>query len=217
MHLPNTLALRIPARKYHDHGNTSTGMTGLVEDLPWESMTATVLEELTFAILEEMGATQVVWRSAEDKITTADGGRDIEATFHLPTPDDDIEPQTWWIECKQRQRPVSPSVVKESILNSTAHSNVTNFIVATNSRFSNPTRDWVAAHNMRRLGPTVKLWDRRRLQSLVAKYPSAAARTLVSALSVKERTEFLGSYFFENSRVPTELEFRSLLAGRDWC
>ncbi|MCM3849554.1 restriction endonuclease [Pseudonocardia sp. DR1-2] len=167
-----------------------------------------------FALLEEMGAYRVEWRSSHASINEADGGRDIEATFSRPTPDGDLELETWWIESKRRDRPVKPGVVKEGAINSTSYVGVSTFIVASNSSFTNTTSDWVKRHNSRNLGPTVKLWDRRRLKSLVETYPSAAARTLVSALSFSERCSFLAEYFFENSRVMTEPELREAWSRR---
>lgn len=183
-------------------------MAGLVEDLPWGSMSPKALEELTFAIVEEMGAVELKWRSSDESINSPDAGRDIEAIFNRPTPDGDIERQQWWLECKRRNRVVSPSDVKEGVLNAVAYTEISYYIIVTNSHFSNPTQDWITRHNERHSGPIVKLWDRKRLQGLVSKYPSAAAKSLVAALSFPERIEYLASYFFEHGRTLNEVELR---------
>lgn len=190
-------------------------MTSLVEDLPWASMSPEVLEELTFAILEEMGAAELEWRSSNESINAPDGGRDLEAVFNRPTPDGDIERQRWWLECKRRKRTVTPADVKECVLNTAPYRHVAIYIIVTNSYFSNPTRDWIAKYNEGSSGPTVKLWDRKRLQDLVSKYPSAAAKSLVAALSFSDRIEFLTSYFFDHGRTLNEVELRDAWERRD--
>src|SRR5262245_46906967 len=136
-------------------------MAGLVEDLPWRSMSPQALEELTYAILEEMGAASVTWRSSDTSINAPDGGRDIEAVFNRPTPDNDVDRQIWWLECKRRDNGVKPTDVKESVFNSTVRDDIAAFIIVTNTHFTNPTRDWVDTHNKAKRGPVVKLWDRR--------------------------------------------------------
>src|SRR4051794_6783827 len=79
-------------------------------------------------------------------------------------------------------------------------------IIATNSSFSNPTRDWVKGYNARRIGPNVELWDRRQIQELVKRYPAAAAETMVAALDFQTRVDFLAAYFYESGRILTEAE-----------
>jgi hypothetical protein len=176
-------------------------VTGLARELPWDSISPVALEELIFALMVEMGAAEVEWRSPMGAINTPDGGRDVEAVFNIPTPDGDVERQEWWIDAKRRSGIVASTDVKHVAVNSAAY-NISTMIIATNTSFSNPAREWVREYNAKHVGsPTVKLWDRHRLQTMVDRYPAAAVRSFLSALNFEDRIEFLASYFFEQGRT----------------
>jgi hypothetical protein len=71
-----------------------------------------------------MGAKDLEWRRGGTKATSADGGRDLEAVFHLVRPDGSFDPQHWWIQVKGRSKTVEPTAVQESILSAANRSEV---------------------------------------------------------------------------------------------
>ena len=183
------------------------------DEIPWGNLSATALEELLFALTQAMSPRSVEWRSRPNAINTADGGRDIEATFDITTPDGDVEIQTWWIDCKRRKDTVHPRDVKEGLLNATVKKKVDVFVIATNSYFSNPTRDWVKEHADRFPKPLGKLWDRTHLSRLVHKYPAAAAQALPELLTAVERRDLVTTQFFERGRAMTEADLQFFWNG----
>lgn len=62
-------------------------------NLPWDELTAETLEELIFWLMDAIGAKDLEWRKGGKGITNSDGGRDIQATFHVPSPDGEFEKQ----------------------------------------------------------------------------------------------------------------------------
>lgn len=111
----------------------------------WEEVTGARLEELLYGLLDAMGATELIWRAgANEGVTAADGGRDLEAIFKVPASDGSVEETRYWIEAKGRRDTVPRGIVIASINELAAHAEVDVFVFCTNSRFSNPTRDWVA-------------------------------------------------------------------------
>ena len=64
-------------------------MSSLVipSNIPWQELKGEVLEEFVFWLLDSMGAKDMEWRRGGTQTTAADGGRDLEATFHVPVPD----------------------------------------------------------------------------------------------------------------------------------
>src|ERR1700738_3665828 len=87
----------------------------------------------------------------------ADGGRDLEAKFFTPSADDEIESESWWIECKGRTGTVDPDEVKSAIVNAQAKGGLDYVVIATNTQFSNPTRDWASDWQRAHTIPKVKL------------------------------------------------------------
>jgi len=61
--------------------------------IPFSSLTKRELEECVYWLLDAMGAKDLEWREGGSGNGAADGGRDLEATFHMPTPDGQMEPQ----------------------------------------------------------------------------------------------------------------------------
>jgi hypothetical protein len=90
-----------------------------------------------------MGAKDLEWRSGGSGGGAADGGRDLEANFYTPSADNEIESQRWWIECKGRAGTVEAHEVKSAIVNAQGKEELDYLVIATNTQFSNPTRDWV--------------------------------------------------------------------------
>jgi hypothetical protein len=54
-----------------------------------------------------------------------------------------MEPQRWWVEAKGRNKTVEPSAVKDAVVNADSRNDIDVIVLATNSHFSNPTRDWL--------------------------------------------------------------------------
>jgi Restriction endonuclease len=188
-----------------------------VTRVPWRVVTGAQLEELLHGLLDAMGASSLVWRAGSATgVTASDGGRDLEAVFDRPSPDGELDRQRWWIESKGRTRTVEPSAVQEAVLNAAGRTDIDVLVVATNSRFSNPTRDWIEEWARSHPRPLVKLWDKGQLDRLVRRYPTVVARTFPQALDDKERLELLTARFFEFGERPTEQDLNYFWERRDW-
>jgi hypothetical protein len=121
----------------------------------------------------------------------ADGGRDLEAHFLTPTPDGEIVQQKWWVEAKGRSGTVNPIDVKAAVLGAGNRPDLDVLIVATNTTFSNPTRDWVSNWQSQHPRPVIRLWERSRLEKLLSEYPSVVVRLFSKALSKQGRLEVI--------------------------
>jgi HJR/Mrr/RecB family endonuclease len=150
--------------------------------IPWDHLKAKEVEECLYWLLDEMGAKNLEWRLGGSGGGTADSGRDLEAQFYISTPDGELTRQKWWIEAKGRSHTVEPSVVKESILNARGVATVDVLLIATNSQFSNPTRDWVKQWQETNPRPVIRLWDRYNLERHISKHPAVAVRLFPDAL-----------------------------------
>jgi hypothetical protein len=158
----------------------------------WQHVTDERLEALLNGLLEALGASSLVWRAGSASgVNASDGGRDLEAVFDRPTPDGDLDRQRWWIESKGRSGTVEKDAVQKAVLDAAARPDIDVLVIATNSRFTNPTRDWLDQWRIAHPRPQVRLWDRDRLDSLVRKYPTVAARSLPQALDDKDRLKLL--------------------------
>lgn len=115
----------------------------LPASIPFADLKSRDLEECLYWLFDAMGAKDLEWRTGGSGGGAADGGRDLEAHFHLPTADLDMDPQVWWIECKGRAGTVESDEVKSACVNAQARTGLDYLVVATNTQFSNPTRDWV--------------------------------------------------------------------------
>jgi hypothetical protein len=110
----------------------------------------------------------------------------------------------------------SSGAVQQAVLDASAHAEIDILVVATNSRFSNPTRDWVAERIRSFPRPVVKLWDRDSLDRLVRQYPTVAARVLPEALSDEARLRLLLARFEELGEEPTLLDLEFFWERRSW-
>jgi hypothetical protein len=144
-------------------------------EIPWDRLTSQSLEELLFWLCVELGGKDVQWRTGMGG-PSADGGRDIEATFPALGDDGEVQAHRWWIQAKGRSSTVEPMAVKEAATTAIGFAEVEVVVVATNAGFSNPTRDWVREFNQTHARPTVVLWPRARLEELLVKNPSALLR-----------------------------------------
>ncbi len=178
--------------------------------IQWGALVGARLEELLHGIFEAMGAAELTWRAgSEHGVNAADGGRDLEAVFYNPAPDGSVDRTHYWVEAKGREKTVKKADVVDAILNVAAHPEVDILVFCTNSRFSNPTLDWVKKHQERHPRPKVRLWDRADLARLVREYPTVAARTLPEALTDADRLQLLNERFQGLGETPTtaDLEY----------
>lgn len=176
----------------------------LTTTVNWQRLTGARLEELLFGFLDQMGAQELVWRAGSASgVTASDGGRDLEATFAVPSPDGTVEATRWWVEAKGRTSTVARRDVVEAVTTVSARSDVDVFVFCTNSRFSNPTRDWVTTWQSSHSRPRVRLWDRDDLSRFARRYPLVAARVLPESLGVEDRLDLLIERFEEFGEPPT--------------
>jgi hypothetical protein len=167
--------------------------------IPWQQIKGKDLEEILYWLLDEMGAKDLEWRIGGSGGGAADQGRDIEAFFYMPGPDGEIIRQKWWIEAKGRSKTVEARVVKEAIITAAGVHNVDVILIATNTQFSNPTRDWIEQWSITNPRPAVRLWDRNDLEKLICKHPSVVSRLYTDALSLQGRLEVIRSQFWNHA------------------
>ncbi|CAL9571048.1 hypothetical protein SUDANB174_04796 [Streptomyces sp. enrichment culture] len=195
----------------------TSGFDATVTKVLWKEVSGSQLEELLFGLLEAMGAQNLVWRAGSERgVTASDSGRDLEAVFDRPSPDGELDRQRWWIECKGRSGTVERGAVQQAVLDACARTDVDVLVVATNSRFSNPTRDWLEERLRVHPHPLIKLWDRDNLDRLVRRHPTVAARILPAMLSEEERLRLLISRFDELGEEPTQADLDFFWERREW-
>jgi hypothetical protein len=182
----------------------------LPTDIPWSKIEGHELEELVYWLLDDMGAKELQWRKGSIGGTAADGGRDLEATFQVPTPDGEVSVEKWWIQVKGRNKTVEPEAIKNTLNNTTAISGVQILIIVTNTDYSNPTRDWVSSWQHNHPIPKVRLWSRQDLERIISRRPNVIARLFPNALSNQGKISVLSSrfwtqHYFSGSKVLEEI------------
>lgn len=178
------------------HLTTKAPKWVLPAEIPFDRLKGRDLEECVYWLLDAMGGRDLEWRTGGIGGGAADGGRDIAATFYASTPDGEMEPDFWWVECKGRSGTVEPDAVKNAIVNAEANTSLAYIVIVTNSVFSNPTRDWVKNWQASRQRPKVKLWDRGTLEKLISNQPSVVLRLFSEALSIEGRLEAMRERFW---------------------
>lgn len=143
-----------------------------------------------------MGAKDLEWRVGGIGQGGSDGGRDLECYFYGEDPEGELTRQKWWVEVKGRANTVEPASVKDAVLNASGGADVDVLVIATNARFSNPTRDWVKESQAKRPRPVVRLWDRSKLEKLASAHPDVIIRLFAKALSPQGRLEVVRSRFW---------------------
>ncbi len=159
----------------------------LPTEVPWEHLKGKDLEELLYWLFDSMGAKELEWRIGGTGQGTSDGGRDLELSFYISSPDGDLIKQRWWVEAKGRAATVDTLEVKSAVINAAGKSDVDVILIATNSAFSNPTRDWVKDWNATHVRPLAKLWEKTELENHCSKNPHAVIRLFAKALSPQGR------------------------------
>ncbi|MCI0352100.1 MAG: restriction endonuclease [Acidobacteriales bacterium] len=175
-------------------------------NIPWSNLKHVDLEECLYWLLDALGAKDLEWRKGGKSGGGTDQGRDLEATFHLPTPDGELDAQRWWVESKGRSKTVESAAIKEAVVNAAARSDIAVVVIATNTQFSNPTRDWVKEWQNKHPRPKIQLWDRERLERMLVKHPAVAVRLFPEALSAQGRIEAARSRFWNQCYLPAERE-----------
>lgn len=164
--------------------------------IPFAELKSRDLEECVYWLFDALGAKDLEWRTGGSGNGAADGGRDLEAHFFTPGIDDDVEPQIWWVECKGRSGTVEKSEVQEACNNATAKDDLDVLVIATNTQFSNPTRDWVKDWQKKHRRPKVKLWDKEHLERLLSRHPAVVLRLFSDALSVQGQVQAMEARFW---------------------
>jgi hypothetical protein len=168
----------------------------LPSSIPFDQLKSKDLEECVYWLLDAMGGQNLEWRTGGSGQGASDGGRDLEATFYAPGADAEMAGQLWWIECKGRKGTVEPDAVKSAALNAQAKEGLTRLIVATNTQFSNPTRDWVKEWQKKYPSPVVDLWDRATLERYLSQHPQVVLRLFSEALSPTGRARAMQTRFW---------------------
>lgn len=172
----------------------------LPSQIPWEEIKGHDLESLLYWLFDSMGAKNLEWRIGGSGAGTSDSGRDLELDFFAASPDGSMSKQSWWIEAKGRSSTVDAQDVKAAVLNSQARSSLDVLVIATNTQFSNPTRDWVKEWQKNHPRPVVKLWEKSQLESLCSKNPLAIIRLHKRALSPQGHVEVVSSRLWQYSQ-----------------
>jgi hypothetical protein len=144
----------------------------------------------------------------------ADGGRDIEACFYTPDQDGELSPKRWWIECKGRKGTVDPDEVKSAVNNALAYTELDYLVLATNTQFSNPTRDWVKNWQDKYPRPKVQLWDRVQLERQLSQHPHIVLRLFANALSVQGRFHAIEHRFWNRGEYAEPSALSDLWSSR---
>jgi hypothetical protein len=187
----------------------------LPASIPFSDLKRNDLEECVYWLLDAMGAKDLEWRSGGSGQGAPDGGRDLEAHFYTPTADGELEGRKWWIECKGRTGTVESDEVKSAVNNALAMSDLDYIVIATNTRFSNPTRDWVKRWQLSHSKPRVKLWDHAQLERYLSRHPDVVLRLFSEALSLQGRFKAMESRFWNKLELITPGTLNDLWKARN--
>lgn len=155
----------------------------LPSEIPFDQLKGHALEECLFWLLDGIGARDITWRVGGTGAGAADGGRDLEASFFVPDDDGQIITRRWWVECKGRSGTLETEAVRSACNNALAEDKLDTLVIATNTTFTNPTRDWVDKWQIRFPKPKILLWDRASLERMLAQQPATVLRLFEGGLS----------------------------------
>lgn len=187
----------------------------LPASIPFEDLKAADLEECVYWLLDAMGAKDLEWRTGGKGGGAADGGRDLEASLFVPDSDGELVEQKWWVECKGRKGTVDPDDVKSAVNNALAYKGIDCVIIATNSRFSNPTRDWVQEWQRNHPRPKINLWDRAHLERYLSRHPDVVLRLFSEALSLQGRFQAMETRFWNKLEYVAPQALTDIWKSRD--
>lgn len=195
--------------------NQTYGEWVLPASIPFEDLKRRDLEECVYWLLDAMGAKDLEWRVGGTGDGAADGGRDLEANFYTPGVDGETEAQKWWIECKGRTGTVEASEVKSAVTNGQAIEGLDCLVIATNTQFSNPIRDWVKKWQEKYPRPRIKLWDHSQLERYLSRHPDVVLRLFSQALSPQGRMKAMESRFWNKLEFVGQAALSELWKARD--
>jgi hypothetical protein len=132
----------------------------------------------------------------------------------MQSPDGEIIRQKWWIECKGRSKTVEAQAVKEAVITAAGINEIDVILIATNTQFSNPTRDWIKQWLDTKPRPVVRLWDRNDLEKLVCKHPAVISRLYGDCLSLQGKLEVIRSQCWNHAYYPGTSALVQLWKGR---
>jgi hypothetical protein len=187
----------------------------LPTEIPWKNLKGKEFEELLYWLFDAMGAKELEWRIGGANSGTADQGRDLELSFYSSSPDGELVKQKWWVEAKGRKKTVEPEEVKSAILNSAGKSGIDVMVIATNSAFSNPTRDWVKEWQQKNPLPKIKLWERTELENYCSKHPIAVIRVFRHALNPAGKLAVLTTKLWDYTAFTDEFTLNELWKERE--
>jgi hypothetical protein len=87
--------------------------------------------------------------------------------------------------------------------------------IATNTQFSNPTRDWVKEWRAGHPRPKVKLWDRSQLERYLTRHPEVVLRLFSEALSIQGRFQAMESRFWNKFEYVTPGALAAIWKARE--
>ncbi len=187
----------------------------LPAEIPFAKLKRKDLEECIYWLLDAMGAKDLEWRTGGTGDGAADGGRDLEARFFTPGDEGELTSQKWWVECKGRDGTVESSEVKAAVNNALAFEGLNYVVIATNTQFSNPTRDWVKEWQRKHPAPKIQLWDKAQLERYLSRHPDVVLRLFSQALSLQGRLQALESRFWNKVEFVTPVTLANLWKERD--
>jgi len=182
----------------------------LPSEIPWNDIKGSDLEELLYWLFDSMGAKDLEWRIGGKGAGAADQGRDLELSFFTPSPDGTLIKQIWWVEVKGRSGTVESNEVHQAVLNAAGKINIEVLVIATNTNFSNPTRDWVKEWQQDHPRPIIKLWEKTELENLCSKNPLAVIRLHAKALSPQGKVEVASSKLWDYASFTDEPTLKSI-------
>jgi hypothetical protein len=127
----------------------------------------TEFEEFCFALLVELGFTNLQWRKGTGlESSPSDRGRDIECQLELTDIDGNKHFETWFVECKHHIKGVPPSQIQGALAWATAERPNTLLVIASNF-LSNPAKDSLKIYETQnRPHFKIKVWERPDLEKL---------------------------------------------------
>jgi len=169
----------------------------------WEAISPSDFENLVFFLLDEMGFKNIEWRKGGEGISSTDGGRDLEAVLTIIEPGDLVRLEKWWVEVKYRSHNLSPTIVKESILNALGREGVNVFAIITTGTISNKTLDWIKEFERSEKQLRIRVWQLQDLERVLGKYPQTATKYFYKNLPPNDLLRAVRNRFFNSSLLPT--------------